>query len=166
MPVINKKFDLACSIEVVEHIPDKSGKQLVKTLTELAPVVLLSAAVPYQGGVGHINEQRQSYWYRVFRDYGYECIDLIRPQLWNNTDVNVIYRQNMFVYVNNSIYSNLSLKDLRITKSAQLDIIHPDLFERRMYKIKQKNAKDNKRKQSVRYTANQLVKAIIKKFNH
>lgn len=48
---LNEKFDMAMSVEVAEHLNHESSRTFVKTLTGLAPVVMFSAAVPYQGGI-------------------------------------------------------------------------------------------------------------------
>jgi SAM-dependent methyltransferase len=68
---VSGPFDLAYSIEVVEHIPPELGDGLVELLCELAPQVVFSAATPGQGGIGHINEQPPEYWDRRFRERGY-----------------------------------------------------------------------------------------------
>jgi len=60
------KYDLAMCIEVAEHLPESRANELVKTLTSVAPTVLFSAAVPGQGGHGHINCQPKSYWVEKF----------------------------------------------------------------------------------------------------
>lgn len=49
------KADLAMSLEVAEHLPACGGKFLVMNLCNIAPAVLFSAAMPGQGGWGHIN---------------------------------------------------------------------------------------------------------------
>src|SRR5579885_1972354 len=59
-------YDLAMSLEVAEHLPEASAQQFVRVLTGLAPTVLFSAAIPGQGGVGHINEKWQDYWRGLF----------------------------------------------------------------------------------------------------
>ena len=64
---LNKKFDLVVSLEVAEHLPEKNAKKFVKTLTGLGDFVLFSAAIPYQGGTNHFNEQWQSYWADLFK---------------------------------------------------------------------------------------------------
>lgn len=58
---LDRKFDLAISLEVAEHLPCDSAEAFVDSLTQLAPVILFSAAIPFQGGVGHVNEQWQEY---------------------------------------------------------------------------------------------------------
>ena len=56
-----KSYDLAMCLEVAEHLPASAGARLVHTLTQAAPLVLFSAAVPGQGGSHHINEQWPGY---------------------------------------------------------------------------------------------------------
>ena len=68
-----KKYDLAISLEVAEHLPEKRAESFIKYLCNLSKVVLFSAAIPNQGGDHHINEQWQSYWYGIFRDNNYKC---------------------------------------------------------------------------------------------
>ena len=54
---LNKKYDLSISLKVVEHLPESSAETFITSLCEASDVVLFSAAVKGQGGVGHINEQ-------------------------------------------------------------------------------------------------------------
>jgi hypothetical protein len=55
-PTARKRFDLAISLEVAEHLPEGSAGALVSTLIEAAPVVVFSAAIKGQSGTNHINE--------------------------------------------------------------------------------------------------------------
>ncbi len=96
---LGRSFDLACSLEVAEHLPEPLSAQFVEQLTALAPAVLFSAAVPGQTGPGHINEQWQSFWARLFEAQGYLPVDVVRPQVWARTDVAVWYQQNTLLYV-------------------------------------------------------------------
>jgi hypothetical protein len=52
-----RTFDLALSLELAEHLPPECAGVLVDSLARLAPAVVFSAAVPFQGGVGHVNER-------------------------------------------------------------------------------------------------------------
>jgi len=61
LSVVDRRFDIACSLEVAEHLPADCAEQFVELLTRAAPVVLFSAAIPDQGGTHHVNEQWQSY---------------------------------------------------------------------------------------------------------
>jgi hypothetical protein len=64
-------FDVAYSFEVAEHLPPALGDRLVSFLCETAPVVVITAARPGQGGTGHINEQPKSYWVDRFAGNGF-----------------------------------------------------------------------------------------------
>lgn len=91
-------FDLACSLEVAEHLPEAAADDFVRMLVTAAPVVLFGAAIPGQGGPGHVNEQRQSWWAARFATHGYVAIDCIRPAVWHIPDVEWYYAQNILVY--------------------------------------------------------------------
>jgi len=123
-----RKYDLSLCIEVAEHIPEDMAKILIESITEASDVVLFSAAVCGQGGTGHVNEQPQHFWECQFSKQGYICVDLIRPKIWEHEAVNVIYKQNMLLYVRKSIYDNLNLDVGVISTPFDLDRIHPDLF--------------------------------------
>jgi len=55
-----KTFDLAYSIEVAEHLPDALADRFVGFLVRMSGLLVVTAAVPGQGGHGHINEQPPS----------------------------------------------------------------------------------------------------------
>jgi SAM-dependent methyltransferase len=95
---LGRRFDLAISLEVAEHIPEKSAREFIKNLVVAAPFVVFSAAIPLQGGDNHINEQWPDYWYKHFIALGYECFDVIRARFWHRTDIAYYYVQNMIVY--------------------------------------------------------------------
>jgi SAM-dependent methyltransferase len=94
---MNRKFDLAISLEVAEHLPASSADHFVQGITSLAPIVLFSAAIPFQGGEGHENEQWPEYWAAIFRKYNFQSIDCMRRQLWSNPKVAHWYSQNCFL---------------------------------------------------------------------
>jgi hypothetical protein len=41
-------------LEVLEHIPDENWRPVLENIAKLSDIILFSAAVPGQGGVGHI----------------------------------------------------------------------------------------------------------------
>lgn len=96
--VVEGRYDYALCLEVAEHISEGRADALVKMLCSLADTVVFSAAIPYQGGNGHINEQWQSYWEYKFRMNGFNGQTWIRKQLRYNKDVEMWYRQNTVVY--------------------------------------------------------------------
>ena len=61
--------DLAYSFEVAEHLPPELGDRLVAVLAASAPTVVFTAALPGQGGSGHVNEQERPYWVERFRNH-------------------------------------------------------------------------------------------------
>lgn len=99
-PIVeDQTFDLAVSLEVAEHLPKKYSAQFVRSLVQLAPIVLFSAAMPFQGGERHINEQWPEFWRDIFDRVGYEKLDLIRGRIWKNSAVKYWYRQNISLFV-------------------------------------------------------------------
>jgi SAM-dependent methyltransferase len=100
---LGRSFALALCLEVAEHLPPERAPGLVADLTALAPVVLFSAAVPGQGGTGHVNEQWSEYWVALFDAQGWSCRDAIRPWVRANADVAWWYRQNLFLAVGPSV---------------------------------------------------------------
>lgn len=63
--------DLAISLEVAEHVSPELGDRLVDLCIQSAPRVIFSAAIPGQGGQGHVNEQPREYWIDRFVQRGY-----------------------------------------------------------------------------------------------
>lgn len=117
-----KGFDLACCLEVVEHLNSESSVAIVDFLCSLSPCILFSAAPPGQGGKGHINEKPLSYWVSLFRSNGFIYSDCIRPLIWDNPNVLPWYKQNIVVFCKNG----LAVKSP--TCCPPIDIIHPDIL--------------------------------------
>ena len=67
------------------------------TRIDVAPVVLFSAAIPGQGGVGHKNEQWPDYWANRFATHGYSVSGALRWRIWNDDRVENWYRQNLLL---------------------------------------------------------------------
>ena len=94
---MDRRFDLAISMEVAEHLPYHRSETFVRDLVALSDVVLFSAALPYQGGVDHINEQWLEFWAVLFQRYGYLPCDVFRRQFWGDHAVEFWYSQNLMV---------------------------------------------------------------------
>lgn len=132
---IARDFDLALCLETAEHLPPECAPTLVKSLTMCAPVVIFSAAVPGQGGSGHINEQWPSFWTALFAGQDYQCSTDLRELVWNDEAIEVWYRQNMLCFASPTYAQRLNFAS-GVTRP--LDIVHPDLFARvRSQQIKQ-----------------------------
>lgn len=129
---LGRTFDLALCLEAAEHLPPSAAPELVRTLTEAAPVVAFSAALPGQGGDGHINEQPASYWAGLFANRDYLCFSDIRRRIWNEKAVEVWYRQNLLCFARQSEVSRwgASLRASIDHDDPLLDVAHPALLAR------------------------------------
>lgn len=129
---LHKTFDLVICLEVAEHLPEQSADGFIRSLTCHGDIIIFSAAVPFQEGQNHINEQWPAYWQSIFKRYGFEVYDIIRDEFWNNDKVDIWYRQNILVYARPG-----SPALAGYTPSVnQLARVHPELFENRMRKLK------------------------------
>jgi SAM-dependent methyltransferase len=125
-----RKFDLAMSLEVGEHLPSDSAEDFVESLTKLSSRVLFSAAIPYQEGANHINEQWPRYWAALFRRHGYMALDCLRDRFWNNADVAWWYSQNVLLYIHVDALPEVSANLKIVPESSEVrSLVHPELFE-------------------------------------
>jgi SAM-dependent methyltransferase len=126
-PSLGRRFDLVTSFEVAEHLPERAAAPFVEYLASLGDVVAFSAAIPFQGGTSHLNEQWQDYWSELFAARGFAAFDVVRPKIWLNSGVEFWYRQNLIVYV-----ADERAKDLPFEPTETvLPLVHPDLLTRR-----------------------------------
>ena len=128
---LNRRFDLAMTLEVGEHLLPERADSFVEDLTKLSDVILFSAAIPAQGGVNHVNRQWPSYWAEKFLRFGYVCIDCLRPKIWLDKNIEVWYRQNVFIYAKSTeLYRYPELHEFYLAHrdSTNLDVVHPDLW--------------------------------------
>jgi hypothetical protein len=99
---LGRRFDVAQSLEVAEHLPPARAASFVADIVAHAPVVLFSAAPPGQGGENHLNEQPGHYWQKLFLDHDYIAIDCIRPLLAREKNIPAWYKYNLMLYVQRS----------------------------------------------------------------
>lgn len=126
---LEKKFDMLISLEVAEHLQEKTAKQFVNSLAQLSDVIVFSAAIPFQGGQNHINEQPCSYWIQLFAEQGFEVSDIIRPNFWNNNKVEYWYKQNTFLFLNSNGAEKIQVKNFPNFLASE--IVHPELFNKK-----------------------------------
>jgi SAM-dependent methyltransferase len=127
---LGERFDLVMSLEVAEHVPASHAGAYIDNLTSLGDVIVFSAAIPNQGGVGHVNEQWPEYWKTLFDARGYIVVDCLRRRIWNDTSIERWYRQNMLLYVKSSA---LDAHDHLRAEYGEcrhqiLSIVHPETF--------------------------------------
>lgn len=129
------QFDLAVCLEVVEHLSCQAALNLVCTLTESAPVVLFSGAIPGQGGTNHINEQWPQYWDRAFLGKQFHRIDAIRLEILSNSNVEWWYRQNIVLYASDSaIAGNEELRSrYEASRNCEFEIVHNSVLQKFKY---------------------------------
>lgn len=120
----DEQFDLAICLEVAEHLDEAHGPQLIESLCNLAPVVLFSAAIPGQGGHGHVNEQWASYWASLFLDHGYLTSTSLRDAMWDQEAIEPWYRQNLLIAGEAATLTSMGLA----ASTAPLDVVHPVIF--------------------------------------
>lgn len=137
------RFDLAISLEVAEHLSPPAGQRLITSLCALAPVVVFSAAIPGQGGHGHLNEQWPDYWARQFEDCGFKVSGALRWRLWGDVRVEPWYQQNLLVaidrdrtppdvlnYAGNELFGEHAFDD-------PIRVVHPAFYESRCGELRE-----------------------------
>jgi hypothetical protein len=118
---LDKTYDLVVSLEVAEHLSEKSADTFVQSLADAGKIILFSAAIPKQGGFNHVNEQWPEYWIKKFKTHDYIFHDIIRGRIWDHPDVEVCYKQNIFIVAHESV--KIDVENVTI-----FSIVHPDHF--------------------------------------
>lgn len=127
---VPRRFDLSICLEVAEHLSPEAGLHLVNQLCAASPLVLFSAAVPGQGGNGHINEQWPRYWQDRFAVNGYRAIDCVRPRIWQDDRIPWWYRQNILVFATEEVARRYYLavaSDKASDDAPILGVLHPTI---------------------------------------
>jgi len=125
---LNRRFDAIICLEVAEHLEAEFAPNLIDALVTHGDLIYFSAACPDQPGQHHVNCQWPDYWQLLFNERGYICDDSLRWKIWDDSNIEPWYRQNLF----------LARRD---PKAAGLEpriisVIHPDMrkLEREIYK--------------------------------
>ncbi|ANQ84485.1 hypothetical protein dqs_1437 [Azoarcus olearius] len=125
-----RRYDLAISLEVAEHLPETRARDFVASLTALSDFVLFSAAVPFQGGINHVNEQWQHYWAALFAERGYAVHDIVRARIWDDSLIPFWYRQNILLYSRHHHLPGAAEAGPAVALPAPmpLDVVHPEHY--------------------------------------
>ncbi|MDR3290533.1 MAG: hypothetical protein LBT10_00130, partial [Methanobrevibacter sp.] len=93
-------------------------------------------------GTHHINEQWPEYWIKIFKENGFEVVDYIRWEIWNNPNVELWYKQNIFLFVKKENLKEIFKK--LPEKRNQYSIIHPELYNwlNKVNKMLEKNMRN------------------------
>jgi SAM-dependent methyltransferase len=127
---VGRRFDLVVSLEVAEHLPASCAETFVESLALLGPVVLFSAAVPFQGGEHHVNGQWPEYWANLFRERDYVAIDCLRRRIWHNESVDWWYAQNVLLFAAREHVERQPLfrSAYELAGPSPLALVHPKLY--------------------------------------
>ncbi len=120
-----RKYELAISIEVAEHLPESMADSFCAGLVAASDSIVFSAAIPGQRGRGHINEQYIEYWLKKFWMLGFVPLDNIRP--WIQSDENMYwwFKQNIVCLVRyDKLLMNPELQRFALPLSAFQRVHH------------------------------------------
>lgn len=124
---MERRFDLSISTEVAEHLPREHAATFVANVASAADLVLFSAAIPYQGGAGHQNENWVEYWVKLFQPLGFDCFDILRMRFWNEASIRSYYRQNLLIFAKGQPAQ--ALRDKGHQPSAlPPSLVHPEQY--------------------------------------
>lgn len=164
---LNRQFDLVVSLEVAEHLDSECADKFVDALVKLGSLFLFSAAIPFQGGRGHVNEQWSEYWIKRFNDRECVGIDCIRDKIWNNPNIKWWYSQNILLFVREECLPNYPLLQLELQKREGFhlmsNLVHPTNYLKKCKKyakaIKSKDKELEKTRLKLNQTEIELQKA-------
>ena len=95
-------------------------------ITECSDIIIFSAAIPYQGGNGHINEQRHNYWIEEFAKRNFDYCDSFKSNLIWNEAIFYWLRQNLFIFFKNQP-SDSPLKNSKWI-AKDFEIVHVNIL--------------------------------------
>ncbi|QIK95838.1 methyltransferase domain-containing protein [Sphingomonas sp. HDW15A] len=117
---LKKRFDLVISLEVAEHLAKQFAPRFVESLVRHGDKILFAAAAPNQDGMHHVNCQWPAYWQALFNNHGFACVDAPRWTIWNESEIEPWYRQNLI----------LARRDDAAGSEPRINpVIHPDALE-------------------------------------
>ena len=129
---LGRRFDLILCSEVGEHLSPPAAASLVDSLVAHGDHILFSAAIPYQGGHHHVNEQFLGYWITHFARHDFVLLDLFRARIWDDPSILWWLRQNLVLFVRRSaLNSNAALRD-QLQVQRPVSIVHPEIYLSRL----------------------------------
>jgi SAM-dependent methyltransferase len=132
---LGRRFDLVMNIEVAEHLSAAAADGFVASLVRHADVVLFSAAIPFQGGHHHVNEQFPAYWIAKFARHGYVPLDFLRPQLWDKDEILLWLRQNLLVFAKRPLTEAGGAFAGIPAGNGMHSLVHPDVYLARIESV-------------------------------
>lgn len=127
-------WDVAVSLEVAEHLPPERAASFIDDLDICVGrkgTIVFSAAIPGQGGTGHLNEQWPRYWYELLIARGYKVSGALRLDLWGLAELGAVenwYAQNLLVATRDeAVWARLTLLAMESLHEPH-PIVHPVLY--------------------------------------
>ena len=117
-----KRHDLCISLEVLEHIEPQFAQVIVDSIARCAPVALVTAARPGQGGQYHVNEQLPEYWIGRFAQAGMEYDEAATFELRGIFAQGEPFKNHGWMINNSMVF--------REKRYAQNDFIRSFMYER------------------------------------
>jgi len=134
---LDRSFDLVICLEVAEHLPPKTTETFISSLVSHGDIILFSAAIPYQGGRNHVNEQFPSYWADLFNKFDFIPIDFIRKQIWEDKHILWWLRQNILLFIRRNIATANATFSKYTDNHKPLSVVIPDIYTSRMQMFEQ-----------------------------
>lgn len=73
--ILHKQYDCVISLEVGEHIPDIYEKIFIENIVKHAKsYIILSWAIPFQSGDGHVNCRTNDYIKNILNEYSFNFL--------------------------------------------------------------------------------------------
>lgn len=158
---LRRQFDFALCLEVAEHLPENAADALVNSLTQLADVILFSAAIPYQPGDNHLNCQWPQYWAEKFASHDFVASDFLRPLIWDQPDIAYHYRQNAILYYKRSqppADSQIISRAVKIPAS----LVHPGFYMATIGQMSHDLAVQS----TLRYNLQQVASGLLRRLRY
>lgn len=126
---LSRAFDLVVSLEVGEHISKDLDELYFENIIRHGQIVYFSAAIPFQSGTNHVNEQWQDYWAQKFTKHDYVICDIIRPKFWNDDRIQTHYIQNGLVYIKKQLIDKYpNVHPYLVDINSPISVVHPKTF--------------------------------------
>lgn len=119
------RWPMVLCLEMAEHLSEEAGDHLVSELCRVAEKVVWSAAIPGQGGDGHVNEQPPFYWGARFNAHGFFLSDPWRMALWSLPGVAPWYAQNLMLAQPAILHHDEAGPLAAIATSPPPHLVHP-----------------------------------------
>lgn len=96
---LDRQFDLVISLEVAEHIPPQFESVFIQNLIlHTKSYLLLSWAIPGQGGKGHVNEQSNEYVISLFDNLGFSHLKEVSQNLRDSITNCPWFKNTLFLF--------------------------------------------------------------------